>query len=304
MNNVINTKVCIFRNLKDFKFVPKLESGKKEEIVNILSTILPKKMKLLHVGELDEKTTNYLKENNLLSPNCHNLFVSDKDNLSINLFSEEHLTIISTTDGFSRDAIKKAEEISNLVSQKVSLAYSDDYGYIMSDLKKIGSGLFLNCTMALPALSEINKIEQLKSNLKNLGYLVKPTKKASIFEIETICNLGLDEEEIFDDFEKTIKRIEELEVESAKMIDVTNHDDLLDKTARSTAILSSAYLLTYDELNNMINKLRIAKCLNLCDISVEKINKLQKLAQNSADFISASQMKELANKTKEIIKGE
>ena len=40
MINVISTKVTISRNLKDFKFVPKLDLEHKQEIIKILDNVL------------------------------------------------------------------------------------------------------------------------------------------------------------------------------------------------------------------------------------------------------------------------
>ena len=44
MNNVVNTKVNIYRNLKDYKFANKLTEEQKQEIKSKVMAVLPKDM--------------------------------------------------------------------------------------------------------------------------------------------------------------------------------------------------------------------------------------------------------------------
>ena len=55
MNNIIFTKAMVFRNLKDYKFVPKLEEEKKGEIVDKLSSALKGKLSALNPSTANEK---------------------------------------------------------------------------------------------------------------------------------------------------------------------------------------------------------------------------------------------------------
>ena len=64
MNNILFSRLSFFRNLKDYKFVPKLSQEKHKEIVVKLSQILPN-FKLIEANQLDEKTTKFLNKNYL-----------------------------------------------------------------------------------------------------------------------------------------------------------------------------------------------------------------------------------------------
>ena len=242
--------------------------------------------------------------NGLITTNSQNVFVS-KENVAIDLFNGEHLSITSSSIGYNKEMLSKAIDAAQNLSNKINFAYSDEYGYLMSDLNKIGSGIKIESEIMLSAITKINKIEQVKSNLAKLGYSLRESKYPAVYTVSTKCNLGISEKKIFEDFENTLIKLQELEVESVKMLDVTNHDEMLDKVNRSMAILSSAHLLTYDELHNIIVNLRMGSNLGLINIKTETLNKLQTLVSNKLnEVVSQSELKELAKKTKEILKGE
>ena len=191
------------------------------------------------------------------------------------------------------------------MADKISLSYSDQYGYLMSDISKVGAGIKLDCQICLPSIKELNKIDQIKQNIRQLGYVLKETNSPTIYQLSTICNLGYSEKEIFEEFDKMVQKLQDLEVESAKMLDVTNHDVILDRTMRSLAILNSCYLMTSEELKNLLINLRTGANLGMVNIDTKKLNQLQVLSNsNLSEFVSATETKELAEKVKNILKGE
>ena len=135
--------------------------------------------------------------------------------------------------------------------------------------------------------------------------MLKETNNPMIYRLSTICNLGYSEKEIYEEFDKMIQKIQDLEVESAKMLDVTNHDVILDRTVRSLAILNSCHLLTTEELKKLLINLRTGANLGMLDLNCETLNQLQLLTNsNSAEFISQTETKELSEKVRKILKGE
>ncbi len=303
MNNVISTKVSMFRNLKEYKFNPKLETNKKEEIIDRLKSVLGSKMSLISVNETNEKVISSLKTSELINNNTLNLFIS-KDNTIIDLFNDEHMCINTLSNGFSDEIFKKVKSIVDLIASKIELAYNDEYGYLFSDLNKLGVGLKFESKISLPAIMELGKIEQVKINMRKLGYELKETKFVGIFSLNSLCNLGFSEKEIKEDYEKILTNLDELEIESEKLLDATKHDELVDRVNRSKAILESAYLMNYEELNRLTHNLLIGKNLKLVDVDSEKINKIQNLLKSNTEFISQSELKDLATTVQKIIKGE
>lgn len=304
MNNVIYTKVNFFRNVKDYKFTPKLEEDKKQEIISKLQEILTDFTKIDY-SQANEQLKKYINDNLMLTPKYNTLFLNKKNNVAVLLFEGEHIIISSICEDFSDTSFNKAKEIESLLANKLNLTFNDQYGYLMSDLSKIGSGLKIEACIDLNAINQLEKIEQVKRNLIKLGYSLFETDNKNIYILSTVCNLGFSESEIKLEFEKTLTKLQELEIESAKMLDVENHDNFIDMAQRSLAILSSAHLLTFNELKKLISNLRLALNLNLINIKLSTINKLQALVLNkNKDFISKSELIDLANNVKNILKGE
>ena len=144
-----------------------------------------------------------------------------------------------------------------------------------------------------------------KKNINNLGYSLAETNTKSVYKMSTRCCLGISEAELTNEFNKTLEKLQELEIESAKMLDVSNHDEIYDKVMRSFAILNSAHLINYEELATILIILRTGVNLGFINLTETQVNQLQTLCRNKNNtLISKSESKELAEKIKEILKGE
>lgn len=305
MNNVIFTKVKFYRNLKDYKFVPKLSAEQKEEIINNLKSVIGSKMSISNINSADSEMIDFLRNNRLLLAGANNVFVSLKENMAINLFAGEHIGLVASGYGYDSKIFDRARAMINKLGDKISLSYSDEFGYLMSDITKIGAGVEMECDISLNAIKSINKIDQVKQNMRKLGYNLKSTDRAGIYTLSTMCNLGNSEQEILDEFNKVIDKLDDLEIESAKMLDINNHDEILDKSRRSLAILESAYLMTYEELDNIIMNIRMGKNLGQIDIDYSVLSKLDRLIlDKNNEFTSKSELIDLANTARNILKGE
>ena len=300
MNSVILTKATFFRNVKDYKFSHKLTNDQKQEIINKVLSVLGEDYELLTIDKVSNSVLKYLTENNLINNNGNTFIINKKEAICVELFNGEHISITATGENF----FKNANNVAKLIENKISLAYSDDLGYYMSNLNNIGSGIKLECDICLDAICGINKLDQVKQNVAMLGYSLTPTNIKSIYKITTKCSLGFSESEVYENFINTITKLQELEVESAKMLDVSSHDEIIDNVSRSYAILNSAHIINIEELTKHLIILRTGLNLGIVDISLFSINKLQKLVNNKTSLASKAECVELAKIVKDIIKGD
>lgn len=300
MNSLIINKATFYRNIKDYKFSHKLTAEQRQEIVNKLQEVLGADYSYLNISSLDAKVLNYLNENSLINKTTTTIFLNKNETICIDLFNGEHLSIVATGE----DCFNKANNLADLIQNKINLSYLDEFGYLMSILNNIGAGVKLECDMCLDAICGINKLEQVKQNVAMLGYNLNPTNVKNCFRISTKCSLGFSEEEIYDNFIKTINKLQELEVESVKMLDVTNHDEILDNVNRSLAILNVAHMINIEELTRHLIILRTGLNLGVVEIDINKINKLQKFVTNKTNYATKEDCKELAKQVKAILKGE
>jgi len=300
MNSLITSKAVFYRNVKDYKFSHKLNSEQKQEIVIKLQQVLGDDYSLLNISSLDSNVINYLNENSLINKTTTTILLNKNQPICIDLFNGEHLSIVAT----GKDCFNNTNKVADLIQNKIGLSYSDDYGYLMSNLNYIGAGVKLEYDMCLDAICGINKLEQVKQNVAMLGYNLNPTNVKNCFKISTKCSLGFSEAEIYDNFIKTITKLHELEVESVKMLDVASHDEILDNVSRSLAILNAAYIINVEELTRHIIILRTGLNLGVVDVEISKINKLQKLVINKLNYSTKEDCIKLAQQVKAILKGE
>jgi len=300
MNSLILNKATFYRNIKDYKFSHKLSAEQKQEIVNKLTSALGNDYSLLTLNNLDFKILNYLNENALIDQNSSLIFLHKHQPICVDLFNGEHLSIVSTGD----DCFNKANELVQKIQNKISLAYSDDYGYLMSNLNFLGAGIKLEAILCLDAISGINKFSQVKQNISMLGYAINTTSITNCFNISTRCTLGFSEIEIYNNFTSTISKLNDLEVESIKMLDVTKHDEILDNVNRSSAILNAAHIINVEELTRHLIVLRTGLNLGYNCINLNALNSLQKLVINKKNHTTKEECIALAKQVRNILKGE
>ena len=300
MNSLIIGKATIFRNIKEYKFSHKLTNEQKQEITNKLLEVLGENYSLITLTNASENVINFLNKNSLINKNSTIVILSKTQPVCIDLFNGEHISIVATGE----NCFNIANDVADLIQNKISLSYSDEFGYLMSNLNNIGAGIKLEADMCLDAICGLGKIEQVRQNIAMLGYNLNPTNIKSCFKISTKCSLGFSESETYENFNKTIQKLQDLEVESVKMLNVSSGDEILDNVSRSVAVLNSAHLMNIEELTRHLIILRTGLNLGIVEIELEKINKLQNLVINKLNFVSKEECKELAKTIKAILKGE
>ncbi|MCQ2564384.1 MAG: hypothetical protein MJ152_00760 [Clostridia bacterium] len=301
MNNVILTKASVVRNIKDQKFTCKLTTDKRAIISKLAEETLVG-LGYSKIEDLSEQAKQNLLSSGLILGNLNNTFIN-KNKVAVNLFEGEHLTIKTACVGYQNDELKTILEYVKALDNKISFAYSDKFGYLTSDISLIGCGLKLESYIDLSAICSLGKINQVVQNIRHLGYNLQQYDK-EIYVLSSTCNLGYTETEILDNFKKMLTELQNLETESAKLLASTSKDEIMDKSFRSLAILGSAYLMNCDELKAHLGTIRLAKNLNFVDADLERINKLSMLSLNGKEYVSQSELIDLATEVRRIIKGE
>lgn len=297
MNNVLSTKATIVRNVKDYKFVPKLEEAKRVEIIEKVATALPG-FKKVEISSLDKTVVNLP----IFESACNTALLAEDGNVAVTFFDAEHLTIISSSSGYDSNCFKRVNLVANQLKNAVNLVYNDDYGYLTSNLFSVGNGLKLSCTFVLSGIVSIGKIDQVKQNVHQFGFSLTNGKYADQFVLSTDCNLGYTSSEVATEFDKMVNKLQELERDSVKMYASTNADEIYDKYLRAVAVLKSAYLMQYGELATLLKTIRMGLNLGYNDVSAQQINQLQSLVKDE-QFVSVSALKSTAEKVKSILGG-
>ncbi len=302
MINVLRTKISIYRNVKDFKFVPKLNDDFKNKIAETIKSALPN---FIETKLKDVNNTTQAKLYGLKNNNYPTVFLDKNGKVGISLFEGEHIQITTSNYGYDKDVFKDAVAVSDILKNKVNFAYSDEYGYLMSNLSLIGNGLKCECDFVLTGINKLNKISQVKQNVLKLGYKLTETDEEDVYTLSTRCSLGKTMQEVWNDFDQMVQNLQELENESVKMLGSEDGDEMYDKYVRSLAILKNAHIMPFDELKQLLAQLRIGLNLGFKEVGLNKINELQQLILNkNSQFVSKSELIDLATKVKKILKGD
>lgn len=299
MTNIIRTKISVYRNLKDYKFMPKLEQNKNTEIEQKVDDAL-KDLTKLNLGSTNQATLNFLRQSNLIENGAKAVYLT-KDNVAVNLFGEEHLCVVASSLGFDQNLNQKVATTIQALESKLSMTYNDQYGYLMSNIKNLGSGVQVESLINLTALVEMGKINQVCQNIKNLGYEIANVV-GTTYRVCTVCSLGLTSSETYAEFGRTINKLAELEIETEKMLFTTNQEEITDKVYRSLSLLNGAYMLNFDELKTDLDLLRVGVNLGLTDVKQSQIDALQSLVDAKLDqFTTKQEQLDLAKKVKQIL---
>ena len=302
MNNVISTNVKYFRNVKDYKFLPKLDKEKQMAIYDIVVNAVNKEMKLIG-QQSNPNCFDKLYELNLITPKSKTLLSNLKSDVIISLFEDEHIVICAGCLGFDEKIFKNAKKVETLIRDKINLSYNDEYGYLTSNLSLIGNGIKISSVLDLSSLKEMGKIDKVIQNVRNLGFALRYLDE-NLYELSTSCTLGFTESEMIKEYTKMLAKLDELENESLNYLYPKFQDEIIDKACRSYGILSNAYLLNVDELKKHATNILRGVNLNTLKVDRNAVLKLYSLTRTKSNFTTKDNMLTLASKVKEVLKGD
>ena len=209
---VLSTKACIVRNVKGYNFVPRLSDADCQSLLaeieddidrNIFdggsATDMDKEtvMRLIRLQALGREGSE------LINANRKAFYYNEDGSLSIGVGSGEHLTIRAMAAGRDISVYKKAEEIALALEKKLDIAYSDNYGFLTSNVRMAGTGLKILYTVALPAISKMeNGIEALRQRVGQYEWSIYPFAErgdlagSDVYIIASVNTLGVTEDEV------------------------------------------------------------------------------------------------------------
>lgn len=301
MSNILSTKVKFYRNLKDFKFDTTLSSKEQQTMAEkVLNQLKEVDIKGGFLSELSESVIDSLILNGQLDANFANSqgnkAYACNDNVSVEIGGEEHICVnAKSADIFT--AYKNAKELDKKLCNKLNFAYSDKFGFLTSNITRVGSGMDLEVKLILPALNKLNAIKSLPKSNEKLIFNIKCLDVASgVYLISTGANLGYTEKQICELTHAYIDKICKLEIEACKQLNDLDTDEVLDSSKRAIAILNNCIKISQDEVYKFVSDILIAvnaKVEN--DIDSKKLEKILNLNnKNKKEF--AKNIQNILNK--------
>jgi len=273
---VISSRIRLARNLAGYKFLSRCSTAEKSEILEKLKDILMSlklgdKVFYISVDKAPVLDRNFLVERHLISRNHafgkgpRGVVIAQRESFTAMINEEDHLRIQVLKGGLQLlQCAKQINRIDDMIEQKVEYAFSRRFGYLTACPTNLGTGIRVSVMLHLPALKITGQIQKFLNatrdmNLAVRGLFGEGTESAGDFyQLSNQVTLGISEEQIVSQFEKTIiPEIVEYEMAARTELLSKNTDVLDDKISRAMALLKNAHLISAQEALFLLSHLRL-----------------------------------------------
>lgn len=294
MNNsniVLSSRIRLARNLDKFEYPHKISIEKGRKIVEIIEKVLQseeKKYKVYRLWEMDpidriSYLEKYLISSRLIMNNEKAAFITNENKtISLMINEEDHIRLQCITNGLNLEEVYKcAEEIDDLIEDKLDCAFDEKLGYLTACPTNLGTGLRASVMLHLPALTINGEINKIFSGLTQIGMTIRgiygegSKSVGNLFQVSNQLTLGLSEEEIINNLKAVVYQIINQEkLAREKMMKMYRYR-IEDKVYRAWGILNSAIILDAEECLKLLSYVRLGVEMGIIkDVSQKILNEL------------------------------
>lgn len=295
MNDIIlSSRIRLARNFKDINFPRRLDSELAEYILMGLYGILESEdLYFRKIKNMDYDYAMSLLENSLISKEL----IDNKDISAVAINNDECFSLmINEEDHIREQCIKPGKNLKecyeqikyydDIIINDIDIAYDKKLGFLTACPSNVGTGMRASVMMFLPALTITKQIEgmikELQPKITVRGrYGEGSDAKGYTYQISNNFTIGTTEYEIIDFVESTCEEIMKKELLARKIILQTNKNQVEDFVYRSLGILKTARLLSFEELFELISKVRFGIGLKILNLPIDLIDDLVKLCSSS-----------------------
>src|SRR5437899_1476041 len=204
------------------------------------------------------------------------------ETVSLMVNEEDHLRLQVMRSGFALDeAWQDIDRVDDLLEQRVSYAFSEEFGYLTACPTNVGTGMRASVMLHLPALEHTKQIEKVFRALQKINLAVRGLygegSRASghFYQISNQVTLGKSEQTLLNEIHGVIPQIITYERAARNRLLRENRQNLLDKISRAQGTLCSATMMTSEETMELLSYVRLGINLNLIeDLTIATVNEL------------------------------
>ncbi|MBS4201515.1 protein arginine kinase [Bacillus sp. FJAT-49732] len=274
---ILSSRIRLARNFRNYKFPTLFSNDEAREIITQLKGLLNSglfdsygAMEFLEVEDLKSLQKRVLVEKHLISPRLaenasHGAFIlSENEDISIMVNEEDHIRIQCLYPGLQiNEALKRANEIDDLLEEKVDYAFDEDFGYLTSCPTNVGTGLRASVMVHLPGLILTRQMNRIIPAINQLGLVVRgiygegSEALGNIFQISNQITLGKSEEDIVGDLTSVVQQIIAQERSAREALVKTSNIQLEDRVFRSYGILANSRVIETKEAAECLSDVRL-----------------------------------------------
>lgn len=274
---IVSSKVKLSRNLLGFEFPSELAGDEGIKVLNKLADNIlniDSGFKLYKMQTLPELDVNIMHEKNLITSSLMDSFgfgavvLSEDEQVSIMLNEMDHIVETCTLSGLNLiKAYDRLNLIDNQIMSKLDIAYDDTFGFLTSSINDVGTGLKVNVTLFLPALTITGKIKEIVSSLSHQGIKLGKDDEfgfdAYTYTISNSQTIGRRENEYVVGITEIAIKIADMEIRARnELLSVNNIDEIKDKVQRAWGILTNCYKINVSEAKGFLGDIKIGVALD------------------------------------------
>ncbi|PCJ59498.1 MAG: hypothetical protein COA79_10655 [Planctomycetota bacterium] len=257
-NIILSSFLGLSRNIEGFLFTTKLSKEEKarltkfikEKILHELSTY---QYKAISLEDLTDDEKSVLEERQLIPSkikNCTNLdlLINQNETSSILINHHDHIRMKTVKSGLGLTQLwETLNHLDDELSQFFPFSYDKEFGFLTSHTSNVGTGLFCEVLMHLPAFVFTGKINNKINELLDDNILIKhfftysELPLGNLYLISNRQSIGMTEIELIDQVENCVKKLSLEEKSLREKVLESNKSDITDKTYRSLGILTNSY---------------------------------------------------------------
>ncbi len=210
------------------------------------------------------------------------VIIGDCELASVVINEEDHLRLASLRSGLQpTDAWRLVERIDAELEQNLHYAYSGEWGYLTACPTNVGTGMRVSILIHLVGLVRSDRIAQVLGSISKLGLSVrgfygeKSAALGGFFQISNQMTLGQSENDIAYTVERVAGQLVTLELEARSELAEKSGPKVEDEVHRAFGILTSARIISSDEMMTLCSSLRFGITEGIIDsVDLAAVNRL------------------------------
>jgi len=274
-DTVLSSRVRIVRNLKEHRFPPTLEKDDAESVyqtvVSAFQNIPPaNSFHPIRLDTLDAIAKKIFEERNIIPTNLEGNFgmgviVRDDGILSATVNVKDHIRLSVFYAGCELPkCFMLGKSIIDKLGETLEFSAVQDFGYLSSDVKNIGSGMKCSVLCSLPGHSLTNKIQEkiealTKQNFEVHAYYAQNTKRllGYLYLISTKSAAGYTDEVQISTIMTAVKTLINEERELRDSLVKTQLWRIQDDVIKAFTLAKNAYLLDVKDTIDLVFKIKL-----------------------------------------------
>jgi protein arginine kinase len=267
--------LSLSRNLQKYKFPPKLDKAREQQIITLIFESLSKSSELTQpelfrseeIGPLQKEflLEHFLMANGFYQAHGGEGFVIDGSGeflAVLNLNDHLQLNILDTQQEIEK-SWNKLVKIEGHLGKTLDFAFYPRFGFLTADPRRSGTALTISLYLHIPAVIHTGELAELlerekEEEVEAVGIQGKTNEMiGDILVARNTCTIGLTEEYILTTMRMWATRAVVAEISIRKKLMENNNEQMKNKVTRALGLLTHSYQLEAIEALNALSLVKL-----------------------------------------------